>query len=96
MGTLAGHGCLVRSREGHGEQPSTKNGPALVGYRAEAVRDEIARVIATLPDQLQRRPMLGQQHRRIVLRDPRTRTSLTKQIHQPPAGPPRGLRLGEC
>jgi IS30 family transposase len=40
--------------EGHGEAPRVKNGPALAGHGAEAVRDEIARVIATLPEQLRR------------------------------------------
>jgi len=40
--------------EGHGDGPSVKNGPALAGHGAEAVRDEIARVIATLPEQLRR------------------------------------------
>lgn len=37
---------------GHGQQPRAKNGPPLAGHGAEAVRDEIARVIATLPEQL--------------------------------------------
>jgi IS30 family transposase len=40
--------------EGHGDGPRVKNGPALAGHGAEAVRDEIARVIATLPEQLRR------------------------------------------
>ena len=40
--------------EGHGQQPRVKNGPPLAGHGAEAVRDEIARVIATLPEQLRR------------------------------------------
>lgn len=39
--------------EGHG-QPRTKNGPALTGHGAEAVRDAIAGSIATLPDLLRR------------------------------------------
>ncbi|HEU0128521.1 MAG TPA: IS30 family transposase [Pseudonocardiaceae bacterium] len=38
---------------GHG-QPRIKNGPALAGHGAEAVRDAIATSIATLPDQLRR------------------------------------------
>jgi len=37
----------------HGE-PRTKNGPALAGHGAEAVRDAIASTIATLPEQLRR------------------------------------------
>src|SRR5688500_5370472 len=40
--------------EGHGEVPRLKNGPALAGHGAEAVRDEIARVITTLPELLRR------------------------------------------
>jgi len=40
--------------DGHGEGPRDKNGPALAGHGAEAVRDEIARVIETLPQQLRR------------------------------------------
>jgi IS30 family transposase len=35
-------------------QPRTKNGPALAGHGAEAVRDAIAATITTLPDQLRR------------------------------------------
>jgi len=34
---------------GHGEAPRTKNGPALAGHGAEAVRDAITRTIITLP-----------------------------------------------
>ncbi len=40
--------------DGHGDGPRAKNGPALAGHGAEAVRDEIARVIETLPAQLRR------------------------------------------
>jgi transposase, IS30 family len=40
--------------DGHGVEPRVKNGPPLAGHGAEAVRDEIARVIATLPAQLRR------------------------------------------
>jgi IS30 family transposase len=39
---------------GHGDQPRIKNGPALAGHGAAAVRDGIAASIATLPDQLRR------------------------------------------
>lgn len=39
--------------ERHGE-PRTKNGPALAGHGAEAVRDAVASSIATLPAQLRR------------------------------------------
>jgi IS30 family transposase len=39
---------------GHGETTRVKNGPALAGHGAEAVREAIARTITTLPEQLQR------------------------------------------
>jgi len=39
---------------GHGEAPHMKNGPALAGHRAEAVRDAITRTIITLPEELRR------------------------------------------
>ena len=41
---MPGHGCEARA----------KNGPALAGHGAEAVRDAIARAIITLPEQLRR------------------------------------------
>jgi IS30 family transposase len=41
---MAGHGCGPRAR----------NGPALAGHGAEAVRDAITRSIITLPEQLRR------------------------------------------
>jgi IS30 family transposase len=41
---MAGHGC----------GPRAKNGPALAGHGAEAVRDAITRSILTLPEQLRR------------------------------------------
>jgi IS30 family transposase len=40
--------------EGHGAGPSIKNGPALAGHGAEAVRNAIARTITTLPQELRR------------------------------------------
>lgn len=40
--------------EGYGTQPRIKNGPALAGYGAEAVRDAIASTITTLPAELRR------------------------------------------
>jgi IS30 family transposase len=40
--------------QAHGGQPRVKNGPALAGHGAEAVRDAIASSITTLPDQLRR------------------------------------------
>ncbi len=40
--------------EGHGTTPRTKNGPALAGHGAEAVRDAIAMTIGQLPEQLRR------------------------------------------
>src|SRR3954470_14913412 len=39
---------------GHGDGERVKNGPALAGHGAEAVRDAITRTIRTLPDQLRR------------------------------------------
>ena len=39
---------------GHGEQQRVKNGPALAGHGAQAVRDAIALSITTLPKQLQK------------------------------------------
>ena len=40
--------------DGHGDEPRVKNGPALAGHGAEAVRDAIASSITALPDQLRR------------------------------------------
>jgi IS30 family transposase len=40
--------------QGHGHQPREKNGPALTGHGAEAVRDAIVTSIITLPEQLRR------------------------------------------
>jgi IS30 family transposase len=40
--------------EGHGMGPRAKNGPALAGHGAEAVRDAITCTITTLPEQLRR------------------------------------------
>jgi IS30 family transposase len=40
--------------EGHGDGPRKKNGPALAGHGADAVRDAIARTIVTLPEELRR------------------------------------------
>jgi IS30 family transposase len=39
---------------GHGPGTRAKNGPALAGHGAEAVRDAITRTITTLPEQLRR------------------------------------------
>jgi hypothetical protein len=38
--------------KGYGTVPRVKNGPALAGYGAEAVRDAIASTIITLPEHL--------------------------------------------
>ena len=40
--------------DGHGAAPRSKNGPALAGHGAGAVRDAITRTIATLPEELRR------------------------------------------
>jgi IS30 family transposase len=39
---------------GHGDEERQKNGPALAGHGAEAVRDAITRVMQSLPQQLRR------------------------------------------
>ena len=39
---------------GHGDGGRVKNGPALAGHGAEAVRDAITRTVTTLPEQLRR------------------------------------------
>ena len=41
-------------KDRHCDQPRIKNGPALAGHGAAAVRDAIATSIATLPQQLRR------------------------------------------
>jgi IS30 family transposase len=40
--------------DGHGDGPRIKDGPALAGHGAEAVRDAIAASIVKLPDELRR------------------------------------------
>ena len=40
--------------DGHGDQARIKNGPALAGHGAQAVRGAIAAQITTLPEQLRR------------------------------------------
>ncbi len=40
--------------EGYGTEPRLKNGPALAGYGAEAMRDALARQMTTMPEQLRR------------------------------------------
>jgi IS30 family transposase len=40
--------------EGYGVEPRVKNGPALAGYGAEAMRDAITARISTMPEQLRR------------------------------------------
>jgi IS30 family transposase len=40
--------------DGHGQEPRIKNGPALAGHGAEAVRDAIATTITRLPEYLRR------------------------------------------
>ena len=60
IGTLAGRTSRftmllhLPPMEGHGTIPRAKNGPALAGHGAEAVRDAIASTITTLPGQLRR------------------------------------------
>jgi IS30 family transposase len=45
---------------GHGHEARVKNGPALAGHGAEAVRDAVTRTIVTLPEQLRRSLTWGQ------------------------------------
>jgi hypothetical protein len=40
--------------EGHGKAKSVKNGPALAGHGAEAVRDAVSKTIMDLPSHLRR------------------------------------------
>lgn len=40
--------------EGYGTIPRTKNGPALAGYGAVAMKDALATTMSTLPDQVRR------------------------------------------
>ena len=40
--------------EGYGVEPRVKNGPALAGYGAEAMRDALASTFTTMPEQLRR------------------------------------------
>jgi IS30 family transposase len=40
--------------DGHGDELRIKNGPALAGHGADAVRDAIAETISTLPEQFRR------------------------------------------
>jgi IS30 family transposase len=53
---LRGFTMLLRlpPMEGHGRGVREKNGPALAGHGAEAVRDAITRTITTLPEALRR------------------------------------------
>ena len=45
---------------GHGHGPRAKNGRALAGHGAEAVRDAITRTITTSPERLRRSPTRDQ------------------------------------
>ena len=50
----AGSRCCCTCRRWSHDGPRVKNGPALTGHGAEAVRDAIATTITTLPEQLRR------------------------------------------
>jgi IS30 family transposase len=55
VATGAGQAVQVLPRmPKHGVNARVKNGPALAGHGAEAVRDEMAQTITTLPEQLRR------------------------------------------
>ncbi len=93
--------------EGHGG-PRAKNGPALAGHGAEAVRDAIAATITTLPEQLRRsltwdqgaemaqHAQLRIEHRPgdLLLRPPQPLAARQQREHQRPAAPvlPQGHR----
>ena len=51
--------CCCTCRRWTARRPRVKNGPALAGHGAEAVRDAIAAAITTLPEQLRRSLVLG-------------------------------------
>ena len=72
--------------EGHGTGVREKNGPALAGHGAEAVRDAIAREITTLPEQLRRSLTWDQgaemaQHARLRVDTGWRSTSATRTVH---------------
>ena len=70
---------------GHGHEARVKNGPALAGHGAEAVRDAISRTIVTLPEQL-RRSLTWDQGAEIPPRAPQDRggrASLFCDPHSP-------------
>ena len=93
--------------DGHG-QPRVKNGPALAGHGAEAVRDAIASTIITLPEQLRRSLTWDQgaemaQHAQLridtglpglLLRPAQPLAARHQREHQRPAAPvlPQGHR----
>ncbi len=93
--------------DGHGCEARAKNGPALAGHGAEAVRDAIARAITTLPEQLRRSLTWDQgaemaQHARLrietgvasILRSPQPLAARHEREHQRAAAPvlPKGHR----
>src|SRR5256885_6439900 len=100
---------LPRMR-GPGDGPWVKNGPALAGHGAEAVRDAIAASIQTLPARL-RRPLAWDQGAemaehvqlhidtgiQISFCDPRSPGSAAQTKTWPPdPGPRRRRRAGEA
>ena len=71
---------------GHGDGPREKNGPALAGHGAEAVRDAITREIAVLPEQLRRSLTWNQgaemaQHTQLRIDTGLASTSATRTAH---------------
>jgi IS30 family transposase len=71
---------------GHGNALRTKNGPALAGHGAEAVRDAITRTIITLPEDLRRSLTWDQgaemaQHGRLKIDAGVQVTSATRKAH---------------
>ena len=86
--------------DGHRQGPRAKNGPALAGHGAQAVRDAIAAQIATLPRELRRSLTWDQgaemaprpaphshRPRRLVLRPAVPMAARHQREHQRPAAP---------
>lgn len=69
--------------EGHGTGKSVKNGPALAGHGAEAVRDAIARTISGLPHHLRRSLTWGHGTKMTQYAKLRIDTGLTIYLLQP-------------
>jgi len=106
IGTLAGRSTRftmllhLPPMPGHGTGPRARNGPALAGHGAEAVRDAIASAIITLPARLRRSLTRDQgaemasharlhryRHRGLLLRPAQPLAARHQREHQRPAAP---------